>query len=187
MSIQTFSDWLYATPFSTALRETSSVIPAVQSVHILAISVIIGSAVITELRLAGVFAKDQPVAAVLRRYLPWMRRALVILLLTGLMLVVAEPARTLGNTLFWIKMVLVAGASIVTLAARNSMLDSYPAIEIETDAEVSGAFEESGLPEPLDDAPMANDQLVEASKSLAWFMIVVWCTVIFCGRFIAYT
>lgn len=187
MSIQTFSDWLYATPFSTALRETSSVIPAVQSVHILALSVIIGSAFITELRLAGVFAKDQAVADVLRRYLPWMRRALIILLLTGLLLVVAEPARTLGNTLFWIKMVLVAGASIVTLAARNPMLDSQPSIAIEENAELPGEFEEGFVAEPVDEASVENHPSAEASKALAWFMILVWCTVIFCGRFIAYT
>ena len=84
MSIATFGDWLYATPVSTAIRETTWIIPNVQTIHILAIAVVIGSALATELRFAGVFATDRQPADILRRYLPWMRRALLVLLLTGL-------------------------------------------------------------------------------------------------------
>jgi len=161
MSIATFADWLYATPFSSAIRQTTWIIPDLQAIHILSIAVVIGSALITELRLAGVLATDCPVQEVLRRFLPWMRIALVVLLGTGLLLVVAEPGRTLGNALFWIKMVLVAGASLVTLQARKGLVRSTG---------------EGGIT----DSP-------ESSRLLAWFMILVWVAVIFCGRFIAYT
>ncbi|MEP7004704.1 MAG: DUF6644 family protein [Sphingomonas bacterium] len=161
MSIATFGDWLYATPFSTAIRETTWIIPNVQTIHILAIAVVIGSALATELRFAGVFATDRQPADMLHRYLPWMRRALLVLLLTGLILVVAEPGRTLGNFIFWTKMALVAGASLVTLQARKPLL------------------RESVTPE--------GGAVVEASRPLAWLMVLIWCAIIFCGRFIAYT
>lgn len=168
MSMTAFSDWLYATPVATAIRETTWIIPNVQSIHILAIAVVIGSALATELRLAGVLATDRPEADVLRRYLPWMRRALVVLLATGVVLVVAEPGRTLGNAVFWTKMALVAGASLVTLQARKSLLQVRKPV--------------------LQDGEVLEDGLLpEASKPLAWFMILIWCAVIFCGRFIAYT
>jgi hypothetical protein len=158
MYISKFGDWLYATPVSTTIRETTWIIPNVQSVHILAIAVVVGSALVTELRLAGVLATDRPVAAVLRRYLPWLKWALLVLLLTGIVLVVAEPARTLGNALFWTKMALVAGASLVTLQARRRRVT---------------------LSEDEGDAGWAI--------ALSWLMLGVWCAVIFCGRFIAYT
>ncbi len=161
MPIATFGDWLYATPASTAIRETTWLIPNIQTIHILAITVVIGSALATELRFAGVFATDRPQADLMRRYLPWMRRALIVLLVTGLILVLAEPGRTLGNMVFWIKMALVAGASLITLKARARLLRQP--------ATTHGA----GAP--------------ETSRPLAWLMIVVWCAVIFCGRFIAYT
>lgn len=124
MSIEAFSEWLYATPVATALRETTWAIPNIQAVHILAIAVLVGSALVTELRLAGVLATERTVPEVLDRYLPWMRGALIVLLLTGLPLIVAEPGRTLGNTTFWIKMALVAGAALVTLRARAPLLQS---------------------------------------------------------------
>ncbi|WP_417613314.1 DUF6644 family protein [Parasphingorhabdus sp.] len=161
MSLSTFGEWLYATPVSTELRQITWIIPNIQTVHILAIAVVIGSALLTELRFAGVLAADRPVAGLLRRYLPWMKVALIVLLLTGLILVVAEPARTLGNTIFWTKMALVAGASLVTLKARKSL--------VQNDGVTEG-----------EDPP-------EASKALAWLMILIWCAIIFCGRFIAYT
>ena len=161
MSMTSFSDWLYATQFSTALRETTWAIPNLQTIHIIAIAVVIGSAIATELRMAGIFATDRALPDVLHRYLPWMKWALVVLLLTGALLVIAEPGRTLNNTLFWIKMALVAGASLVTLRARRSLV-------------LATAGGSSAITVP------------EASRGLAWLMLLVWCAIIFCGRFIAY-
>ena len=161
MSLTGFSDWLYETQFSTALRETTWAIPNLQTIHIIAIAVVVGSAIATELRMAGIFATDRAVSSVLHRYLPWMKWALVVLLLTGILLVIAEPGRTLTNTLFWIKMALVAGASLVTLRARRTLV-----------AAGAGVSEAVTMP--------------EASRGLSWLMLLVWCAIIFCGRFIAY-
>ncbi|WP_144097321.1 DUF6644 family protein [Croceicoccus sediminis] len=161
MSLTAFSDWLYETPFSTVLRETTWAIPNLQTIHILAICVIVGSALATELRMAGLFATDRALPNVLNRYLPWMKWALVVLLATGLLLVIAEPGRTLNNTLFWIKMALVAGASLVTLRARRTLV-------------VDHADGPDTVARP------------EASRGLSWLMLLVWVAIIFCGRFIAY-
>ena len=161
MSITTFSDWLYATPVATAIRDTTWVIPTVQSVHILAIGVIIGSAIVSDLRLAGVIATDESPGNVVRRYLPWMWWALVVLLSTGTVLVVAEPGRTLHNTVFWLKMALVLFAFVLTLAFRKPLLNP--------------AFEH-------DHASWAA-----IAKPAAWVSLLVWVAVIFCGRWIAYT
>jgi hypothetical protein len=157
MSIQSFGQWLYETPLSTSFRETSWVVPAVQSIHILAIAVVIGSALVSELRLAGLIATDEAPGNVVRRYLPWISRALLVLLASGTLLVVAEPQRTLGNTVFWLKMALVLGAFLTTLAFRR----------------------------PLLTAPAGNGAV--PAKAIAFGLLLVWVVVIFCGRFIAYT
>lgn len=157
MSLQSFGDWLYATPISTALRDTVWVIPTIQSVHILAIAMLISAALVTELRVAGVMGTDQSSSVVARRFMPWIWKALVVLLLTGTVLIVAEPGRTLGNTLFWVKVGLITTALLLTLAVRKPLLAA--------DAE----------------------ERTEPARSIAWVMLVIWVLVIFCGRFIAYT
>jgi hypothetical protein len=161
MSIISFSDWLYTTPVSTAFRDTSWAIPTVQSIHLLAIGVIVGSAIVSDLRLAGVIATDESPRTVVRRYLPWMWSALAVLLATGLMLVVAEPGRTLGNTIFWLKMGLVLFAFLLTLTFRKPLLD------------------------PAFDDERAHWQAVV--KPAAWLSLLVWILVIFLGRWIAYS
>ncbi|MEO8722003.1 MAG: DUF6644 family protein [Sphingobium sp.] len=158
MSVESFGDWLYATPISTTFRETVWIIPTVQSIHILAIAVIVGSALVSELRLAGILATDQAPAGIVRRYLPRIWGALVVLLITGLVLVVAEPARTINNTVFWIKMGIVSSAFLLTLIVRKPLLVA------------------------ADDTDLAVN-----AKPVAWLFLLMWTAVIFCGRFIAYT
>ncbi|CAH0146207.1 hypothetical protein E3Z27_14620 [Pseudomonas mediterranea] len=161
MSSAPIIDWLYATPVSTAIRDMLWVVPTVQSIHIVAIAVIFGSAVISDLRLAGVFATDEPMRGVIRRYYPWMRNALVVLLLTGLVMTIGEPDRVLVNSTFWLKMALVVSAFTLAWWVRRPLL------------------------RPADPARSeGTDGLV---KTLAWLSIALWCVVIFCGRWIAYT
>jgi len=160
-SLQSFGDQLYETPFSTMLREITWIIPTAQSIHILAIATVIGSALVSDLRLAGVIATDESPATVVRRYLPWMWTSLIILLLTGSLLVIAEPARTLANTVFWTKMVLVLGAFALTLFFRKPLLN--PEFRVE------------------------HARWWAAAKPAAWLSLIIWVAIIFCGRWIAYT
>ncbi|WP_460136862.1 DUF6644 family protein [Pseudomonas sp. S1_E04] len=153
--------WLYATPLSTAIRDLLWVVPTVQSIHIIAIAVIFGSAVICDLRMAGVFATDEPLRGVVRRYYPWMRNALVVLLATGLIMAIGEPDRVLVNSTFWLKMALVVGAFTLAWRVRRPFL------------------------RPVDPAHHTLDK--EPVKALAWLSIALWCAVIVCGRWIAYS
>ncbi|WP_460078205.1 DUF6644 family protein [Pseudomonas sp. H3_H05] len=160
MSSELIIAMIYASPLSTAIRDMSWVVPTVQSVHIVAIAVIFGAAVISDLRLAGVFATDEPMGGVVRRYFPWMRAALIVLLLSGLVMVIGEPDRVLVNTTFWLKMFLVVAVFTLTWSVRRPLL------------RVVGPAQGADEKPPI--------------KALAWLSIALWCVVIFCGRWIAY-
>jgi hypothetical protein len=158
--MESFGNWLYGTGFSTALRETSWVVPGLQSVHILALAVLVGSALVADLRLAGVLASDTPPATVLRAYFPRIAKALAVLLVTGLLLVVMEPGRTLGNTLFWTKMLLILAAIALTWLVKRPLL---------------ARAGDAAVPIP------------PTAKLAGWLSLLIWVAVIFCGRWIAYT
>lgn len=162
MSSSLIIAWIYGSPLSTAIRDILWVIPTVQSIHIIAITVLFGSALISDLRLAGVFASDEPLRGIVRRYYPWMRNALIVLLCTGLVMIIAEPDRVLVNSTFWLKMVLVVAAFSLTWLLRRPLL-RRPAGNVDSD-----------------DAPASV-------KACAWLSIGLWCVVIICGRWIAYT
>src|SRR6266702_3168429 len=100
MSVSEFCDWISATPISQTLQSVTWIIPVVQSVHILAIAVVMSSVLLVNLRLVGVLAHGDKLSTLTRRYLPWIWAALLVLLISGLTLVVGEPKRELLNPVF---------------------------------------------------------------------------------------
>lgn len=160
MTLQQFSADLYRSPISTGIRETAWIIPTIQSIHIVAIAVVIGSALVTDLRLAGVLATDETPQTVVRRYLPWMWAALALLLATGVTMAVGEPNRVMANGVFWTKMALVVFAFSLTLLFRYPILHAQFRLE--------------------------HARWAALAKPMAWVSLLVWIAVIFCGRWIAY-
>lgn len=160
MQGQAVIDWISHTWLSETIRNEAWIVPGVQAIHICAIAMMLGSALVSELRLAGVIATDEAPAAVVKRYLPWMWRALSVLLLSGLVLVWGEPDRSLVNRVFWLKMGMVLVAFVLTVLFRKPLLD--PA---------------------FDARPTARAWSI---KPLAWLSLSIWIAVVCGGRWIAY-
>lgn len=160
MSVAQFAQNLYGTPISTSLREIAWIVPAVQSIHIIAIAAVIGAAIVMDLRLAGVLATDETPRTVVRRHLPWMWSGLGFLLVSGMVLGLAEPYRVLMNPIFWAKMALVLTGFFLTLLFRYPIL--HPDYQIE------------------------HARAAALVKPMAWASLAIWVTVVFCGRWIAY-
>jgi hypothetical protein len=123
--IREFVAWLSATPASHWLQSVSSRVPvllaAVQTLHLLAMSVVIAANGFVALGLLGRFKAGDPVESLPRRCLPWVTNALWVMLATGLILVVRWPSRILLSATFLPKLVLVAfGTGLLFYIARAS-------------------------------------------------------------------
>ena len=105
--IEKFCDWLSITPVSVAFQSTSWFVPLVQTIHIVSIAILLTSVYVVSFRLIGLTKGMQPLAAVARRLAPWIWASLCVLLVTGILLTITEPARELLNWVFRTKMVLV--------------------------------------------------------------------------------
>lgn len=110
----TFSDWLAATAVSQAIQLTMWAIPAIQTVHILALSLVATAALILALRMCGLGLAAEPLPRVAARFTRVIWSLLVVLLFTGVLLIVAEPHRTVANPVFYAKMIMLALAVAVT-------------------------------------------------------------------------
>ena len=115
-ALDRFCSWLEQTPLSQAIQSTSWVVPAVQTIHILAIAAVMSSVLMLDLRLLGVVGTDQPLARVTSRFRPVIWWTLPILLATGAVMIIGEPARSLANSVFQLKMLLLFAAIGVTAA-----------------------------------------------------------------------
>jgi len=117
-TLESFCNWLAATSVSQTIQTIDWIIPAVQTIHILAVAAVVTSALMVDLRLLGVRRNEQSLAGVAGRLLPFIWWALPVLLATGAVLIVAEPARALQNPVFLLKMGLLLLAAGVTLACH---------------------------------------------------------------------
>ena len=69
-AVSVFCAWLERTPLSRQLQTIEWIVPAVQTVHLLAIAALMGATLVLNLRLLGVAGVDVPVARVFRRFIP---------------------------------------------------------------------------------------------------------------------
>jgi magnesium-transporting ATPase (P-type) len=105
--IENFCDWLSATSISVAFQSTSWFVPLVQTVHIISIAILLISVYVISFRLIGLTRGMLPLATVAARSTPWVWATLSVLLVSGILLTITEPARELLNWVFRIKMLLV--------------------------------------------------------------------------------
>jgi len=157
-ALKAFAQWLGATPISVTLQSATWVIPSVQTVHILAIAVVIGSVGFLDLRVLGVGLRSLDIGTVRRQSLPRTWAALTILLATGTVLVVAEPERSVANLTFQVKMALLLVAIGLTLWLSRDLKRLA-----------------------ADERPGAG------ARAVAGVSLATWVAIIFAGRWIAYT
>jgi hypothetical protein len=106
--------WLEQTSWSQTIQSTAWIVPAVQTVHILAVATVVAAALMLNLRLVGLVGVDQPLDRHSARFLPAIWWTFPILLLTGVIMIIGEPARSLKNPIFQLKMGLLIAALGVT-------------------------------------------------------------------------
>jgi len=153
--------WIDHTALSQSIQAAGWVVPTVQTIHILAIAVVASSALMIDLRLIGVFWANRPMKNVTARFLPLVWWPLLVLLGTGVIMIIAEPARSLKNPAFQLKMVLlIAALGVTSLFQFVQRRDA--------------AFGEPGT------RPRAG------AATIAIASMLLWCSIIFAGRWIAY-
>lgn len=160
MTMQAISDWLSSTDASQFIANTAWVVPVVQSIHILAIAIVMASIGMLDLRLVGFIGREHSLHGLARRFFPWIWGALVVLFLTGIVMILSEPARELLNWIFWTKMGLLVFAVAVTLPVRK-LLEDHRFRDLAPD----------------------KRKLVRLCGGLS---LIAWVAIVTCGRWIAY-
>jgi hypothetical protein len=104
--------WLYDLPASTALRESDLVYPLIETVHVLAISLVVGTIVTVDLRVCGIILRALPLSRVASALLPCTWYGFGVMVSTGLPLFAAEAAKLYGNPAFRLKLLLLGLAGL---------------------------------------------------------------------------
>jgi len=155
------SAWLADTALSRGLQSVDWLIPAIQTTHILAVAVVMSCVLLLSLAVFGLHAAEQPLARTVARFVPGIRFGLPVLLVSGALMITAEPDRALPNPAFQLKMALLVAAAVLTWAYAHRL---------------------RRMPAPALDRPRRL-----AVRSAAAAALVLWVAVLVAGRWIAYT
>lgn len=162
--MSSLAQWLSETRASLFIHDFDWLVPLLQTVHILAIAMVLSSVLMIDLRLLGI-AKSQSLQSTARRFVPWIWSGLAILVASGITLIIAEPQRALPNPAFQIKMALLAVAIAITVLFQVSLGGGrLSRFSSDQNRSVSNA----------------------AVAILAALTFILWCAIAFAGRLIAY-
>lgn len=161
MTILDICTWLEATPLAVAISESEWLYPTIETVHVLALTMVFGSIAMLDLRLLGVANRNRGVMRMTNETLPWTWIAFVIATISGSLLFVSAATKYYENTPFRIKLVLLAMAG-VNMAVFH--LTGYRSV----------ALWDNRLPTP------------RAARIAAGLSLVIWLGVVFAGRWIGF-
>ena len=144
------------------IRENEYLFPLIESVHVLAICLVVGSVLAVDLRLLGVAYTAQPVSRVTKGILPLTWCSFSIALASGSLLFMSNASKYLANGYFDTKIVLI-GAAGLNMAAFHL-----------TVAKDMSRWEGAAVPPP-------------AARLAGGLSILLWIAVVACGRWIGFT
>jgi hypothetical protein len=112
VELDRFLHWLQATAFASAISENEIIFPWIESVHVLAIVLVVGTISIVDLRLIGAASLDRPVKRLMSDVLPYTWGAFAVAAITGSLMFSSDAVNYSHNFFFKGKLVLLVLAGI---------------------------------------------------------------------------
>jgi hypothetical protein len=140
---------------------TEWVFPIVETLHVMAFTIVVGSIAMVDLRLLGIASRDSTVSRLTKEVLPWTWTAWVMAAVCGSLLFLGKAGTYAGNLQFRLKFVCMG------LAALNMLVFHFGAYR-------QVARWDSGEP-PV------------SAKMAGALSMLLWIGVVFFGRWIGFT
>jgi hypothetical protein len=103
------------------IKQSIWLFPAIEAVHLLALGLLGGAALMLDLRLLGWGLTSPTPAQLERQTRPWMLGALAAMVFTGGLLFMSEALKLLASPPFWVKMGALLAVVAYTFAVRNPL------------------------------------------------------------------
>ena len=112
MPVEHALTWLQELNFPTQIRESGWLFPTIETAHVFALVLVVGSIMTVDLRLLGLANRDRPFSQVAAEMLPWTWRAFSVAALAGFLMFSSKALTYYGNIPFRIKMLCLLLAGI---------------------------------------------------------------------------
>ena len=145
-----------------SIREDDVLFPFIESVHVVAICLVVGSILVLDLRLLGLASIHRPVSRLAHAILPVTWSAFAIAATSGFLMFISNATKYLANGYFVAKMFLICAAGLNMIIFHGISAKDLPQWEKEP-------------------SPPLRARLASALS------ILLWVAVVACGRWIGFT
>lgn len=121
-----FFTWYAHTQLAHTMSDSKVLIAATQIVHLVGMTLLIGTIMMVDFTLLGWGIKRHPVARVAEELRPWTAGGLVIMFLTGPLNLASESMKCYNATFFWVKMGLLIVALIFHFTVHRRVAMAEP-------------------------------------------------------------
>lgn len=104
MIVPQFCAWLENTRMAAAIRTSTWLFPTIESIHVLAITLVVGSVAMFDLRLLGIAYRDRSVTELHREILPWTWASFACAVIAGSLMFSSDATKYSENGPFRLKM-----------------------------------------------------------------------------------
>ncbi|MFT3906858.1 MAG: hypothetical protein QM718_11180 [Steroidobacteraceae bacterium] len=133
-----------ATRVATAVRNSGWLFPSIETVHVLAIVLVVGTIAIVDLRILGLTSPQRSIGAVAREMLPFTWSSFAIAVITGSLLFMSSATSYAVNWPFRLKilLLLLAGGNMLLFhwQARGALLEAVDPAQTPRSWRVAGAI-----------------------------------------------
>lgn len=103
---------IHDSPVSGFIREAAVAFPALESLHVIAFTLVLGTIVIVDLRLIGCLSHRRGATHLIQELLPFTWVAFIVAVATGLLMFASNAITYAENSLFWWKMAVLMLAGV---------------------------------------------------------------------------
>jgi uncharacterized protein DUF6644 len=111
-----------ASRLGQAISTSTWAFAVIESIHLLALSVIGGAVLVVDLRLLGLGLRSQPAKDIARDAWPWFVASWMVMIVTGVLLFVSEPLKLYYSTPFFWKITFLVLATVFAVTVRRRVL-----------------------------------------------------------------
>jgi uncharacterized protein DUF6644 len=125
-SLVSFLDWCSRSTAIVFIRDSSFGMPAVQSVHLVGLTMLLAAILVLNLRLAGVSMMDWSLPSVERQLRPLTLGAVTLVVASGLLMFLGNPAKYQASAPFQFKMIALCLAVLCQFGVLRRFFTADP-------------------------------------------------------------
>jgi hypothetical protein len=120
--------WLGHSALGMEIRSSAVLIALTQIIHLLGLTMLIGTLLMVDMTMMGVGFRRYTVAQVARELAPWTTGGLIVMLVSGPLILSSESLKCFESSFFWMKMIGLAVAIIFHFTAHRIVAQADPPV-----------------------------------------------------------